>query len=61
MAYKHNIKHKIEAADSTRHKNTQNKNEFLAHTAHAKLKKIWSRIDKNDSKTDWTHIYDDYI
>lgn len=40
MTYKHKIKHKVEAADSTKHKNTQNKNEYLAHTAHAKLKKI---------------------
>lgn len=40
MTYKHKIKHKVEAADSTKHKNTKNKNELLAHIAHAKLKKI---------------------
>lgn len=61
MTYKHKNKHKVEAADSTKHKNTQNKNEFLAHIAHAKLKKIWSRIDKNDTKTDGTPIYNNYI
>lgn len=61
MTYKHKIKHKVEAADSTKHKNTKNKNEYLAHIAHAKLKKIWSRIDKNDTKTDGTHIYNNNI
>lgn len=61
MTYKHKIKHKVEAADSTKHKNKQNKNEYLAHIAHAKLKKIWSRIDKNDTKTDGTHIYNNYV
>lgn len=61
MTYKHKNKHKVEAADSTKHKNTQNKNEFIAHIAHAKLKKIWSRIDKNDTKTDGTPIYNNYI
>lgn len=40
MTYKHKIKHKVEAADSTKHKNKQNKYEYLAHIAHAKLKKI---------------------
>lgn len=59
MTYKHKIKHKVETVQST--KTQKNKNEFLAHIAHAKLKKIWSRIDKNDTKTDGTHIYNNNI
>lgn len=32
--------HKVEAADSTKQKNTENQNVYSAHIAHAKLKKI---------------------
>lgn len=32
--------HKVEAADSTKQKNTDNQNVYSAHTAHAQLKKI---------------------
>lgn len=34
------INHKVEAADSTKQKNSENQNMYSAHTAHAKLKKI---------------------
>lgn len=36
--FKKNNNHKVEAADSTKHKNTENQNVYSAHTSHAKLK-----------------------
>lgn len=38
MKYKHKIKHKVAAADSTKHKRTQNKNELFSTHSTCKAK-----------------------